>query len=87
MTEGAFKQRWSPVEFVDGFAAVKGFQPSPSRPELAAISASILMDASYRITDSTSFENEDTIADFGVDVDQVKNKGIDCFKVTAKIIF
>ena len=73
MIKGASQERWSPEEFVEGFAAVKRFQPSPSRPELAAISASILMDASYRITDCTPFENEDTITDFGVDVDQVKN--------------
>ncbi len=70
--KGAFEHRWSPEDFVDGFSALKKFQPSPSRPELAAISASILMDASYRITDCTPYENEDTITDFGIDVDQVK---------------
>jgi hypothetical protein len=70
--EGAFEDRWSPEDFVDGFSALKRSQPSPSRPELAAISASILMDASYRITDCTPYENEDMITDFGIDVDQVK---------------
>lgn len=73
LIKGAFEHRWPPADFVDGFSALKRFQPSLSRPELAAISASIFMDPSYRITDCIPRNNEDTIAEFGIDVDQVKN--------------
>ena len=68
LIEGAFTQNWSPEDFVLGFKNLKkkGLEPN----QLAATSAKMLMDSSYRIIDSTPIE-EDVIEDVSIDVDQV----------------
>lgn len=69
LIEGAFTQNWSPEDFVLGFKNLKA--KGLEQNQLAATSAKMLMDSSYRIADSTPIE-EDVIEDVSIDVDQVR---------------
>lgn len=70
LVEGAFSHKWSPEKFVEGFHALKN-KCLESKSQLAATVASVLMDASYRITDCTPIMEDDVITDVAIDVDQV----------------
>lgn len=68
LVEGAFSHSWSPENFVKGFLALKS---KCEHQQLAAISASILMDASYRISDCSPVMDDSVITEVGIDIDQV----------------
>ena len=78
LIEGAFTQNWSPEDFVLGFKNLKA--KGLEQNQLAATSAKMLMDSSYRIVDSTPIE-EDVIEDVSIDVDQVSRKYNDIFNL------
>ena len=70
LIEGAFEKRWSPENFVKGFLSLKN-KSLMARERLASICTSMLMDASYRITDCTPIGNSRVINKVGIDIDQV----------------
>ncbi len=67
--DDAFSEHISPEDFVNGYLALKS--KCDDRSSLGAISANILMDASFRITDCGSFANDSIITKAGIDIDQV----------------
>ena len=69
LVEDAFSESISPENFVAGYLELKS--NCDNRPMLGAISAHILMDATFRITDYSSFANDSIITKAGIDVDQV----------------
>lgn len=73
LVDGAFAQNWSPEDFVRGFLKLK--HSGISQDQLAGVSATMLMDASYRITDPTTIK-EDLIEEVSIDIDQVKDTPI-----------
>ena len=70
LVEGAFEQKWSPENFVQGYLNLK--KECDSTAQLAATAATILMDPSFRITDCTPIMKEDVIDKVSIDIDQVR---------------
>jgi hypothetical protein len=69
LVDDAFSESISPEDFVSGYLALKS--KCDNRSQLGVISANILMDASFRITDCSSFPNDSIITEAGIDIDQV----------------
>lgn len=70
LIKGAFEIRWSPENFNKGFLSLKN-RPNMGHEMLAATCTSMLMDASYRITDCEPIRNSQVINKVGIDIDQV----------------